>query len=40
VLEAYDRGYWEPTSEELQALEDATDDLEDRIEGINEEAAA
>jgi magnesium chelatase subunit H len=40
VLEAFDRGYWDPSPEELQALEDATDDLEDRIEGINEEAAA
>ena len=40
VLEAHDRGYWEPTPEELDALEEAADDLEDRIEGIHEEAAA
>ncbi len=40
VLEAFDRGYWEPTPDELAALEQANEELEDRIEGIDEEAAA
>ncbi len=40
LLEATDRGYWSPDPETLEALRDATDELEDRLEGIETEAAA
>jgi magnesium chelatase subunit H len=40
LLEATDRGYWSPDAEMLDALRDATDELEDRLEGIETEAAA
>ena len=40
VLEACDRGYWEPDGETLAALHAAADELEDRSEGIQPEAAA
>lgn len=40
LLEACDRGFWSPDEETLAALQDAADELEDRLEGIDPEAAA
>ena len=34
LLEAHDRAYWQPDEATLAALQDAADELEDRIEGI------
>jgi magnesium chelatase subunit H len=34
LLEACDRAYWKPDDETLRALRDASDDLEDRLEGV------
>ncbi len=34
LLEANDRNYWHPDDETLAALQDAADELEDRLEGI------
>jgi magnesium chelatase subunit H len=34
LLEASDRSYWTPDPATLQALRDASDDLEDRLEGV------
>ena len=34
LLEASDRAYWAPDEETLAALQDAADELEDRLEGI------
>ncbi|MDJ1016327.1 MAG: magnesium chelatase subunit H [Paracoccaceae bacterium] len=34
LLEASDRDYWRPDADTLAALQDAADDLEDRMEGI------
>ncbi len=34
LLEASDRNYWQPDAETLAALQDAADELEDRLEGI------
>jgi magnesium chelatase subunit H len=34
LLEATDRGYWQPDDATLAALRDAAADLEDRLEGI------
>jgi magnesium chelatase subunit H len=34
LLEASDRNYWQPDAEMLAALQDAADELEDRLEGI------
>ncbi len=34
LLEACDRNYWKPDDETLQALRQASDDLEDRLEGV------
>ncbi|MBM7068602.1 magnesium chelatase subunit H [Actibacterium sp. 188UL27-1] len=34
LLEANDRAYWQPDEETLAALQDAADELEDRLEGI------
>ena len=34
LLEASDRDYWAPDAETLEALQDAADALEDRIEGV------
>ena len=34
LLEASDRNYWTPDAETLEALQDAADELEDRLEGI------
>jgi Cobalamin biosynthesis protein CobN and related Mg-chelatases len=35
LLEAHDRGYWQPSAEMLAALRDASDELEDRLEGVH-----
>jgi len=40
LLEASERQYWSPSEEMLQALQDAGDELEDRLEGIVAGAAA
>ncbi len=40
LLEAHDRKYWSPDQETLDALRHASEDLEDRIEGIYDKAAA
>jgi magnesium chelatase subunit H len=34
LLEAHDRGYWQPDDETLEALRAASAELEDRIEGV------
>ncbi len=34
LLEAHDRNYWQPDEATLAALQDAADELEDRLEGI------
>jgi magnesium chelatase subunit H len=34
LLEAHDRNYWQPDDATLAALQDAADELEDRLEGI------
>lgn len=34
LLEAHDRGYWQPSAEMLAALRDASEALEDRLEGV------
>ncbi|PKU23648.1 magnesium chelatase subunit H [Telmatospirillum siberiense] len=34
LIEAYERKYWTPDSATLQALRDAGDDIEDRLEGV------
>jgi magnesium chelatase subunit H len=40
LLEAHRRRYWSPDDSVLAALRAAADDLEDRLEGINERAVA
>lgn len=40
LLEAHERNYWSPDEEMLQALYQAGDELEDRLEGIDVEATA
>lgn len=40
LLEASDRAYWAPDAATLQALRDAADELEDRLEGLTPAAAA
>ncbi len=40
LLEACDRGFWAPDDETLAALQDAADELEDRLEGVDPEVAA
>jgi magnesium chelatase subunit H len=39
LLEAQDRQYWTPDAETLEALRRAGDELEDRLEGLDVEAA-
>jgi magnesium chelatase subunit H len=36
LLEASERNYWQPDAQTLQALQDASDELEDRLEGVYE----
>ena len=40
VMEAHARGYWKPDPELLAAMNDASDELEDRLEGVTTEIAA
>jgi magnesium chelatase subunit H len=40
LLEANGRGYWETTPEQVEKLQELYQDLEDRIEGIDEPVAA
>ena len=40
LIEAHERDYWKPDEETLEALRKAGDILEDRLEGIGQEAAA
>ncbi|MGF1463407.1 MAG: magnesium chelatase subunit H [Maricaulaceae bacterium] len=40
LIEAHERAYWSPDAETLEALRQAGDALEDRLEGLAEEAAA
>lgn len=40
LLEASDRAYWAPDAATLQALRDAADELEDRLEGLSPAVAA
>jgi magnesium chelatase subunit H len=35
LMEAHDRGYWQPSAEMLAALRDASEELEDRLEGVH-----
>ena len=39
LLEAHERNYWTPDAATLQALRDAGDEMEDRLEGISVMAA-
>ncbi|MEM7527465.1 MAG: magnesium chelatase subunit H [Pseudomonadota bacterium] len=34
LIEAHERNYWQPDAETLAALQDASDELEDRLEGV------
>ena len=36
LIEASDRAYWKPDAEMLQQLKQASDELEDRLEGVYE----
>ena len=40
LIEASDRNYWQPDAETLQALRQASEELEDRLEGVYEGAPA
>ncbi|NBC48831.1 MAG: magnesium chelatase, partial [Gammaproteobacteria bacterium] len=40
LIEAHERNYWEPDAETLEALRQAGEELEDRLEGITEGVAA
>ena len=40
LIEAHERNYWNPDEATLEALRDAGDELDDRVEGIGVEAAA
>jgi len=40
LVEACDRGYWVPDPETEEALREASDELDDRLEGIDPEVAA
>jgi len=40
LIEAHERRYWSPDAETLAALQDAGDELEDRLEGVVREKAA
>ncbi|MEO1336819.1 MAG: cobaltochelatase subunit CobN, partial [Myxococcota bacterium] len=40
LLEAHERDYWQPDESTLEALRQAGDELEDRLEGITEIVAA
>jgi magnesium chelatase subunit H len=40
LLEASERAYWDPEPQELEALRRASEELEDRLEGVYEGASA
>ena len=40
LIEAFERNYWQPDAETRQALRRAGEELEDRLEGIQEGAPA
>jgi len=40
LIEAHERNYWSPSEEDLKALYDAGDELEDQLEGVYSGAAA
>jgi magnesium chelatase subunit H len=40
LMEAHDRKYWEPDEATIAALQDASEDLEDRLEGVAPSRAA
>ncbi|WP_088347923.1 MULTISPECIES: magnesium chelatase subunit H [Rhodomicrobium] len=40
LIEAHERNYWSPDADTLNALREAGDELEDRLEGIHAEEAA
>jgi magnesium chelatase subunit H len=40
LIEAHERRYWSPNAETLAALQQASEELEDRLEGVVEEIAA
>ena len=40
LIEAHERHYWAPDPETLAALQQASEELEDRLEGVTEEIAA
>jgi magnesium chelatase subunit H len=40
LIEAHERNYWTPDPETLEALRRAGEELEDRLEGVYQEAAA
>jgi magnesium chelatase subunit H len=40
LIEAHERNYWTPDPETLDALRRAGEELEDRLEGVYQEAAA
>jgi magnesium chelatase subunit H len=40
LLEAHERQYWQPDPQTLQSLREASDDIEDRIEGVYEDLSA
>ncbi len=40
LLEAHERNYWTPDEATLEALRQASEELEDRLEGVYQEAAA
>lgn len=40
LIEAHQRRYWTPNEEMLAALQQASEELEDRLEGVVEEIAA
>ncbi len=39
LMEAHERNFWQPDDATLEALQDASDELEDRLEGITPDAA-
>jgi magnesium chelatase subunit H len=40
LIEAHERNYWQPSEETIEALRQAGEELEDRLEGIAVEMAA
>ena len=40
LIEAHQRHYWSPDETTLEALQQASEELEDRLEGVTEEIAA